>query len=103
MKQLFENWNSFINESKSGPFEVVKRDKKVRGRMHYTIVHTPSDKYIPSHLYNTGKRNAQGLANELNAYNSSNDGALESPDLASDEATLKTILDIIAKSKYKGV
>jgi len=103
MKLIIENWNKFINEGVSGPFEVVKRDKKIKGRVHYTIVHTPSDKFIPSHLYSTGKKNAQGLANELNAYNSSNDGALESPDLASDEVTLKTILDIIAKSKYKGV
>ena len=101
MKLLFENWNNFINEGVAGPFHVIKRDKKIKGKIHYVIIHTPSDKYVPSELYQMGRTNVQGLADELNAYNSENDGLFENPELATDEDALKTISGIIKMSEYR--
>ena len=101
MKLILENWNNFINESVAGPFHVIKRDKKIKGKNHYVIIHTPSDAYIPSQWYKMGQKNAQGLTDELNAYNSENDGLFENSELATDEDTLKTILDIINMSEYR--
>ena len=101
MKLLFENWNNFINEGVAGPFHVIKRDKKIKGKIHYVIIHTPSDAYIPSQWYKMGKKNVQGLTDELNAYNSENDGLFENPELATDKAVLKTILGIIKLSEYR--
>ena len=101
MKIIFESWNNFINEGVAGPFQVIKRDKKIKGRIHYVIIHTPSDAYVPSRLYQMGRKNAQGLADELNAYNSENGGLFENPELAMDEDALKTISGIIKVSEYR--
>ena len=101
MKLILENWNNFINEGVAGPFHVIKRDKKIKGKIHYAIIHTPSDAYVPSQLYQMGRKNVQGLTDELNAYNSENGGLFENPDLATDKAALKTILGIIEMSEYR--
>jgi len=101
MKLLLENWNNFINEGVAGPFQVIKRDKKIKGRIHYVIIHTPSGAYVPSQLYQMGRKNVQSLTDELNAYNSENGGLFENPELATDEDALKTISGIIKMSEYR--
>lgn len=90
-----------LDESVIEPFHVIKRDNKIKGKTHYVIIHKPSNMYVPSHLYKMDRKNVQGLANELNAYSSENEGLFESPELASDKAALKTILGIIKVSPYR--
>lgn len=103
MKFLLENWRGYLDEDKSTiePFRVTKRDKKIKGKNHYVITHTPSNMYIPSHLYKMGRKNVQGLADELNAYNTENEGLFKTSDLPSDEIALKTVLAIIEASPYR--
>jgi hypothetical protein len=103
MKLLLENWREYLGEDESAiePFHVTKRNNKIKGKTHYVVTHTPSNMYIPSHLYKMGIKNVQGLADELNAYNAENEGIFESPELASDKTVLKTVLNIIEASMYR--
>ena len=95
MKQLFENWRKYMNESISGPFYVVKSPNKIRGKAHYTVIHQPSDAYVDSVLYQSGKKAAQAIADKLNLANQENEGIFENPNLPNDEKALRKVIEVI--------
>lgn len=95
MKQLFENWRKYMNESISGPFYVVKRPNKIRGKAHYTVVHKPSDTYVDSALYKMGRKAVQAIADKLNLANQENEGIFENPNLPNDEKALRKVIEVI--------
>ena len=100
MKLILEYWKNYIKENKEGPFYVAKRDKKIKGKTHYVVMHRPSGTYVPSNVYKMGRASVQGLVDELNAYNKQNDGILDDPNLPNTE-NVKKVLDIVRNSEHK--
>lgn len=87
-------------EKREKPFYVAKRDKKIKGKTHYVVMHRPSGTYVPSNVYKMGRASVQGLVDELNAYNEENDGILDDPNLPNTE-NVKKVLDIVRNSEHK--
>ena len=100
MNLILEYWKNYITENKEGPFYVAKRDKKIKGKTHYVVMHRPSGTYVPSNMYKMGRANVQGLVDELNTYNEENDGILSDPNLPNSE-NLQTVITVIRNSPHR--
>ena len=87
-------------EEREKPFYVAKRDKKIKGKAHYVVMHRPSGTYVPSNMYKMGRANVQGLVDELNTYNEENDGILNNPNLPNSE-NLQTVIAVIRNSPHR--